>query len=149
MSRSLQHLLGGAIESLREFVLPALDEPTARANAFSVLQVLELLALRVDWAAEPLQAQLEARRVAIARMPGSARALWKEEAAAAGSLVAAIDQADDQVTALVVELERAPCSSEKRSEIERWVLHYCRAVTSEELKSVPKTRLGQLTSKRK
>ena len=149
MSRSLLHLFGGAIETLRECVLPKLADPTARANAFSVLQVLELLALRVDWATGPLQSQLDARQAAIAAMPASARQLWQEEAAVTGPITATIDQVDSQVTGLVRALDELSCSGEVRTEIERWVLRYCLAATAEELKSIPRSQLGQLTSKRK
>lgn len=147
MSRSLDHLLNGATATLREAVLPQLTDSNARANLFAVLQVLDLLVLQVDWAEAPLQAQLNVRRQALAEMPSAAATLCSAQVDGGGALLDAIDALDVRVVELVDRLANTlDIEPTQRGEIERWTLAYGMAANAEELRRIPRSRIGQLTS---
>jgi len=59
MNNSIGRLLDGISTTLREDVIPRIEDPYARGQAVGVIDLLNNLRPRVDWAREPLQTQLQ------------------------------------------------------------------------------------------
>jgi hypothetical protein len=69
MQNSLERLLAGIAETLREVVRPALTDPYAAAQAAAAAELLENLATRVEWRRDLLAARAE-RVAALLRRAG-------------------------------------------------------------------------------
>lgn len=66
MPGSLDRLLGGMADALRATVLPAVDEPYARAQVAACIELLGNLATRVEWRLDHLQLVTEQAEAALA-----------------------------------------------------------------------------------
>ncbi|MCK1395746.1 hypothetical protein [Bradyrhizobium sp. 1] len=154
MSNSLNRLVNGAIATLSHEVMPHLSEPAVKASAASVLQVLNLLALRAAWNPDCLAAQLTVRSRALSRLP----TLMKRMPAippvptlrpdgSSAALQQALDEADAYVSSLVrwLDIGRIGITTEQRTAIKRWIAGYGKAAASIELEYTPRSQLGALT----
>jgi hypothetical protein len=61
MINSLDRLIEGIIRVLRADIIPHLADEYARGQAYSVIDLLQNLRLRIDWAVGPLRDQVEAQ----------------------------------------------------------------------------------------
>lgn len=68
MNIALSRLIGGIIATIRTDVVPHVSDPYARGQAVGVIDLLNNLAPRVEWAAEPLCRQVEAKRRLLAEV---------------------------------------------------------------------------------
>ncbi len=59
MNNSIGRLLDGISATLREDVIPRIEDPYARGQAVGVIDVLNNLKPRIDWAHAPLKAEIE------------------------------------------------------------------------------------------
>lgn len=141
-------IMAAMITTLEEQLLPHLTEPSARAAAASMVQVLAQLSTTVAWAPVPLACRLEVRRAALAAMP---RAVVPDlpppphDAVAATDAVAlerAIHLCDAYASDLV-----AHAQGQAMQPLERWLLGYCRDAAEVDLRFMAPSHLGKLTRK--
>lgn len=59
MQNSLERLFEGIAASLREDVVPAVEDPYARAQVGAALELLGNMAVRVEWRADILREEIE------------------------------------------------------------------------------------------
>jgi len=71
MMNSLERLIGAVIATLRDNVIPHVGDPYARGQAIGVIDLLNNIAPRLEWARAPLVEAVAERRKALA----AARAL--------------------------------------------------------------------------
>ncbi|WP_066266501.1 hypothetical protein [Hydrogenophaga palleronii] len=139
-------IMAAMVTTLEEQLLPHLIDPTARAAAESMLQVLTQLSTTVAWSPAPLARRLEVRRAALAAMPRTAApnrpAPWcgAVDPTDAVALERAIHQCDAYVSELV-----AFGQGEAVPPLERWLLGYCRAAADVDLSFMAPSHLGKLT----
>lgn len=62
MNIPLPRLIEGIIATLRSEVIPHVQDPYARGQAVGVIDLLNNIEPRIEWATAPLQAQVEAKR---------------------------------------------------------------------------------------
>ena len=65
MQNSLERLFEGTAASLREHVLPLLDDPYARAQVAAATELLGNLATRVEWRADQLAEEIDRIRTVL------------------------------------------------------------------------------------
>ena len=65
MTNSLERLLAGMMATLRQDVIPHVSDPYARGQAIGVIDILNNIASRIEWARAPLLAGVEGRRAII------------------------------------------------------------------------------------
>lgn len=58
MNNSIERLLAGMVTALRTDIVPRLDDEYAAGQALAIVDLLQNLAGRVDWAVAPLRAKL-------------------------------------------------------------------------------------------
>ena len=68
MNNSLDRLLDGIAAALRRDVIPRLDDEYAAGQALAVIDLINNLKLRVDWAVPPLLARATAQQALIAEL---------------------------------------------------------------------------------
>jgi len=144
-----QWILAAVAETVQTQILPQLTEPTARAAAASLLQVLAQLSLSVGWDPAPLNARLHARQGqlqalhALAQAAGHALPAMSIIPAAADTDALTAEQAilacDGYVAGLIPEGDPpAPW-------LERGLLAYCRAAVQVDLRFMPPSHMGKIT----
>lgn len=65
MSNSLERLTEGIIAALRTHVIPHVSDAYARGQAIGVIDILNNIAPRLEWAREPIIEAVRSRRMAI------------------------------------------------------------------------------------
>lgn len=68
MNIGWRRLIDGMIESLRDNVLPALDDAYARAQVYGLITALTQVRVGADWLRQPLREQVEAQRALFAKV---------------------------------------------------------------------------------
>jgi hypothetical protein len=110
VNNSLERLIGGIIATLRTRVIPNVADDYARAQAIGVIDLLNNIAPRLEWARAPLiEAVVERRnavsavRALVPQAPCSADGLSDQALAAASSaeLAAERDRLDGEIADLV------------------------------------------------
>ncbi len=110
MSNSLDRLIGGIIATLRTHVIPNVSDGYARGQAIGVIDLLNNIAPRLDWARAPLLEAVADRRNAIRAVralvpeaPGGGSGLNDQALAAASSaeLAAERDRLDGEIADLI------------------------------------------------
>jgi hypothetical protein len=110
VNNSLERLIGGIIATLRTRVIPNVTDDYARAQAIGVIDLLNNIAPRLEWARAPLiEAVVERRnairavRALVPQAPRSADGLSDQTLAAASSaeLAAERDRLDGEIADLV------------------------------------------------
>lgn len=69
MQNSLERLFEGMQEALRDFVLPEVDDPYARAQVTATIELLGNLATRVQWRVDHLRQEIDWIRAVLACAP--------------------------------------------------------------------------------
>jgi hypothetical protein len=96
MNNSLNRLVEGMIATLRSHVIPNVSDAYARGQTIGIIDLLNNIAPRVEWARAPILEALTARQQAI----GGARALLPEAPAGArGPSDSALVAADSETLA--------------------------------------------------
>lgn len=62
MNNSIERLFGGMVTALRSDIVPRLTDEYAAGQALAIIDLLQNLALRLDWAVAPLLVRAEAQR---------------------------------------------------------------------------------------
>ena len=143
-------IMAAMVTTLEEQLLPHLSDPSARAAAASMVQVLAQLSTTVAWSPAPLARRLEVRRAALAAMPRTAvpnlpaPPCGAVAATDAVALERALHQCDAYASALVAFGE-----GDAEQPLERWLLGYCRAAADVDLSFMAPSHLGKLTRKSK
>jgi hypothetical protein len=120
MNNSLNRLIEGIIATLRSHVIPNVSDAYARGQAIGIIDLLNNIAPRVEWARAPIAEALSARQQAI----GGARALLPEAPAGAqGPDASGLAAADSQTLAA----ERDRLDSEIAD-----LLHYAHRIASKD-----------------
>jgi hypothetical protein len=110
VNNSLERLIGGIIATLRTRVIPNVADDYARAQAIGVIDLLNNIAPRLEWARAPLIEAVAERRNAIRAVralmpqaPGSANRLSDQAVSAASSaeLAAERDRLDGEIADLI------------------------------------------------
>lgn len=68
MNNSLDRLIDGMIATLRDQVIPQVKEDFSRGQAYGVIDLLNNLKLRIDWAVLPLRARIAMQQALIAEV---------------------------------------------------------------------------------
>lgn len=68
MNNSIDRLLDGISATLRENVIPRIEDAYARGQAVGIIDVLSNLKPRIDWAHEPLKAEIEELHSALSKV---------------------------------------------------------------------------------
>lgn len=111
MNNSLPRLIEGIIATLRADVIPHIAEDYARGQAVGVIDLLNNLAPRLDWAGAPLVAAVAARKEALAAARtalGERPGPEEDPAFDPAALLAERDRLDREITDLTLRLMRAP-----------------------------------------
>ena len=87
MQNSLERLFEGTAASLREHVLPLLDDPYARAQVAAATELLGNLATRVEWRADQLAEEVGRIREVLAAAPTRAAVLDEDVPASSAGLL--------------------------------------------------------------
>ncbi len=139
-------IMAAMVTTLEEQLLPHLTDPSARAAAASMLQVLAQLSTTVSWDPVPLARRLEVRRASLAAMPRAAVPAVPPHAVVsatdAGALERAIHQCDAYASDLVSHAQ-----DQAMQPLERWLLGYCRDAAEVDLRFMAPSHLGKLTRK--
>ena len=110
MNNSLDRLIGGIIATLRAHVIPNVTDGYARGQAIGVIDLLNNIAPRLEWARAPLAQAVAERRSAIRAVraivpdaPPGAEGLTEQALAAASSaeLAAERDRLDGEIADLI------------------------------------------------
>jgi hypothetical protein len=110
VSNSLDRLIGGIIATLRTHVIPNVTDGYARGQAIGVIDLLNNIAPRLEWARAPLAEAVGGRRDAVRAIralvpqaPGGAKGLSDQALAAASSaeLAAERDRLDGEIADLI------------------------------------------------
>jgi hypothetical protein len=110
VSNSLERLIGGIIATLRTCVIPNVTDGYARGQAIGVIDLLNNIAPRLEWARAPLAQAVAERRSAIRAVraivpdaPPGAEGLTEQALAAASSaeLAAERDRLDGEIADLI------------------------------------------------
>jgi hypothetical protein len=110
VNNSLERLIGGIITTLRTHVIPNVTDGYARGQAIGVIDLLNNIAPRLEWARAPLLEAVVERRNAIRAVralvpeaPGSANGLRDQAlaAASAAELAAERDRLDGEIADLI------------------------------------------------
>jgi hypothetical protein len=111
VNNSLERLTEGIVATLRASVIPNVSDPYARGQAIGVIDLLNNLMPRLEWARAPLVEAVAHRRAALrealsllpaAPIPREPPANWAPEAANASELAAERDRLDGEIADLVV-----------------------------------------------
>jgi hypothetical protein len=115
MNNSLERLIGGVIASLRASVIPNVTDAYARGQAIGVIDVLNNIMPRIEWARSPIiEAVIERRRgldearALVPEAPASAetaRAI-NLDCASSAELAAERDRLDGEIADLLVWAHR-------------------------------------------
>jgi hypothetical protein len=110
MNNSLERLMEGMIATLRSHVIANIQDAYARGQAIGVIDLLNNIGPRVEWAREPILQAVEARLQAIGTAraltpaaPSGAVGLSRESltSASAGELAAERDRLDAEIADLL------------------------------------------------
>jgi hypothetical protein len=116
MNNSLERLIAGIIATLRSDVIPNVSDAYARGQAIGVIDVLNNIAPRLEWARAPLaeavaqrRAAVQAVRTLVPQAPQGDAGLNDEALAAAGStaLAAERDRLDGEISDLIAWTQSA------------------------------------------
>jgi hypothetical protein len=122
MMNSLERLIGAVITTLRDNVVPHVADPYARGQAIGVIDLLNNIAPRLEWARASLAEAVAERRKALA----AARALLPsapagreecEEASIASADSAALAAERDRLDGEIADLLAWTQSSEARGDV--------------------------------
>jgi hypothetical protein len=119
MNIGLERLLDGIMTTLRNDVIPHVNEAYARGQAVGVIDLLNNIAPRLEWARGPLLVDIEEKRAvlhAVAKLlPGAAFPVGNETIGVTTDLQAERDRLDGMIGDALAELmgEGAPNSSER------------------------------------
>lgn len=157
----LNRTFDAMINSLRQHVLPAIDDDFARGQAFGVIYMLEQLRLQVDWSVSALLAQVCRQRDAAEQIlalcegtdaPAPPTALREPIAAATAGhdLLALRDAGDEWLCRLLEWLAGRPrrLASERIAALEASALACAREVNAVEARQTPKPMFAQIASGR-
>lgn len=140
-------IMAAMITTLEEQLLPHLIDPSARAAAASMLQVLAQLSTTVAWSPVPLARRLEVRRASLAAMPRVVPDLpVPSHAAVSATDAVALERAIHQCDAYASDLV-AHAQGQAMQPLERWLLGYCREAAEVDLRFMAPSHLGKLTRK--
>jgi hypothetical protein len=126
MNNSLERLLEGMIATLRAHVVDHVADPYARGQAIGVIDLLNNIGPRIEWARAPIAAAIAARREALraARRlapgaPDGAEGLSESALAAADAagLAAERDRLDGEIADLMAFLRGAGASGDAQGAI--------------------------------
>lgn len=139
--------------TIDEQLLPNLKDPSARAAAASMLQVLAQLTATVAWDPAPLASRLDARLAHLDALPSIAGLKLPEWNAGEATVIAAdatvleerIRACDGWVSSLVEQAAQATAAGS--NELEKWVLGYGRRAAEVDLRYMAPSHLGKLTRK--
>jgi len=110
MNNSLERLIAGIIATLRTDVIPNVTDAYARGQAIGVIDLLNNIAPRLEWARAPLAEAVRQRREAVCAVralvpqaPAGAEGLSEQAiaAASAAELAAERDRLDGEVSDLI------------------------------------------------
>jgi hypothetical protein len=110
MSNSLERLIAGIIATLRADVIPNVTDAYARGQAIGVIDLLNNIAPRLEWARTPLAEAVAERRKAVSAVralvpqaPSGAAGMSEQTIAAANSaeLAAERDRLDGEISDLI------------------------------------------------
>jgi hypothetical protein len=110
MNNSLERLIAGIIATLRTDVIPNVTDAYARGQAIGVIDLLNNIAPRLEWARAPLAEAVRERRKAVSaarallpQAPAGAAGLSEQAIAAASSveLAAERDRLDGEISDLI------------------------------------------------
>jgi hypothetical protein len=115
MQNSLERIFEGTAASLREHVLPLLDDPYARAQVAAATELLGNLATRVEWRADQLAEEVSRIREVLAAAPTPAAVLDEEVPVTSGELLGSRARHLDALVALQGGPEAAAVDGELRA----------------------------------
>ena len=110
MNNSLERLIAGIMATLRTDVIPNVSDAYARGQAIGVIDLLNNIAPRLEWARAPLAEAVRERRKAVSaarallpQAPAGAAILSEQAIAAASSveLAAERDRLDGEISDLI------------------------------------------------
>ena len=116
MNNSLDRLIGGIIATLRAHVIPNVTDGYARGQAIGVIDLLNNIAPRLEWARAPLaeavaqrRAAVQAVRALVPQAPAGTAGLSDQALAAASSaaLAAERDRLDGEISDLIAWAQSA------------------------------------------
>ena len=115
MQNSLERLFEGTAASLREHVLPLLDDPYARAQVAAATELLGNLATRVEWRADQLAEEVGRIRAVLEAAPTRPGVLDEDVPSASVDLLASRQRHLDALVVLQEGAEAAAVDEELRA----------------------------------
>lgn len=155
MNNSLARILDGMIATLRNEVIPRLDDEFARGQAFGAVDLLNNLKPRIDWLVTPLFEEVREQRALFAQLaqilrdaaapiPEPSEPL--EAGTAAHVLEALRNEQDAQLCALIdwLALERASLPGATVAAVEAAFKQHMQAQLKREMNLTPKPLFAEI-----
>lgn len=156
MNNSLDRLIDGMIATLRDQVIPQVKEDFSRGQAYGVIDLLNNLRLRIDWAVPPLSARIAMQRALIAEValvssgmspspPGIVAGLNLNHASGR-ALLAEADRLDAHVSALLEWLaeQRSSLPATQAAALEALLLNYMDAAIKLDMELTARPLFGEI-----
>ena len=157
MNNSLSRLVEGMVETLRQEIIPKLDDEFARGQAFGVIYMLNSIKLRAAWSPEFFAPQLEKQAELFATLGGllnglpGAPALPTAEAVKTGPTPAALETARNDADQTLSDLigwlseHRGSLPADRAKSIDETITAYLSWQTLYELRSSAKPMFAEIS----
>lgn len=156
MNNSLDRLIDGMIATLRDQVIPQVKEDFSRGQAYGVIDLLNNLKLRIDWAVLPLRARIAMQQALIAEVelvsadmsprPPS-MAPYADLSLASGSiLLAEADRLDAHISMLLDWLaeQRSSLPATRVTALEALLMSYMDAAVRQDMDLTARPLFGEI-----
>lgn len=149
MNNSLDRLFAGLIASLRDEIIPRLDDEFARGQAYAAMDLLNNLRPRIDWAVGPLAEQISAQLATAQRIAALApehalpEALQAAPQPATGEALRRYrDALDEHLCRVLDSLPQAPAA--QRDAVQAVLTQYMKEQVRREVSLAAKPLFGEI-----
>lgn len=152
MNIALERIIEGIIATLRSDVIPHVGDSYAKGQAIGVIDLLNAVAPRIEWARQPLQARVSARIEALAAAtdklgePGPRPAGFDVASASTGELMAELDRLDGVISDLLRALTETGNAEGPRAEALALLKTHVHEDISAEMKRTRKPLFAEIAS---
>lgn len=156
MNNSLNRLIDGMIATLRDQVIPQVKEDFSRGQAYGVIDLLNNLRLRIDWAVLPLRARIAMQQALIAEVevvsadmsprPPNMAPCADLSLASGSILLAEVDRLDAHISMLLDWLaeQRSSLPATRVTALEALLMSYMDAAVRQDMDLTARPLFGEI-----